>query len=275
MMSCERCEKWFCLPCIGMTPAQYDLLNADLGELIHWYCTDCNENAVRAVKNDNEIEERCKSYMAKFRQDISQEIKDSSKDVEDRLTTKIDSLTTEVQAIKNLAQTAQGPENATGQQNTEELLEEMKDRERRKLNLILFNVKESDKESGEEKKADDLESVRDILSKVNINTPLSKPTRLGKGNAPRPLRITTASEEDKRKITKAASKLQNIAGYERCFINRDMTPTEQRAMKKLVEEKKTKQRESEQSGDRETTWVIRNGTVVKGRPRKAEPQEGD
>ena len=282
LMGCERCDMWYCLECTGMNAEQYKVLNAPgITDLIHWYCKECNENAIRAVKTDKEIEERCQNYMDKFRNEISQEIKQASEEVEKRIALKIDKLSEDVQLIKN------NPPQATDVQETvvkvmksqhtgtaEALIEEIRERERRKLNLIFFNMPEGGGADVENRKKHDLDGVRTLLNKVQINVPLSKPTRLGNGTVPRPLRITTSSVEDKMSILRAASKLQDPESATKVYINRDMTPTEQEETKKLVEEKKTKQNESRQSGDLETTWIIRKGKVIKGRPRKAEAAEG-
>ena len=45
--------------------------------------------------------------------------------------------------------------------------------------MIFFNVAESDSEDTGKMKKDDLEEVRRILEKVEVNVPLANPTRLG------------------------------------------------------------------------------------------------
>jgi len=71
LIECERCEKWECLDCSGLEEAEYTLLNSR-SSTIHWYCTGCNAQAISAVKSDNLIEEKCKSYFEAVRGEISQ-----------------------------------------------------------------------------------------------------------------------------------------------------------------------------------------------------------
>ena len=89
----------------------------------------------------------------------------------------------------------------------ETLLEEMRDRKNRKLNLIIFNLPESKADDGKTRMDDDLESVRRLLAVVEVAVPISKATRLGrKGESTRPLRITTAS------ITESSGQAQRFRG---------------------------------------------------------------
>ena len=124
VLQCERCDYWFCLPCTRpiITPEHYVLLNSEVGAAIHWYCHHCNENAVRAVKTDNEIEERCKMYMASVRTDITNEIKMATQEVDTRLSTRMDKIDDEIKKIKEVP-----PAKSTKaeQLSAEELIDEL------------------------------------------------------------------------------------------------------------------------------------------------------
>ena len=62
LMSCDRCMKWNCAECLGMSEAVYSFFVAS-GNGSHWYCKVCEGQAMRAVKVDRTIEEECSKYL--------------------------------------------------------------------------------------------------------------------------------------------------------------------------------------------------------------------
>ena len=61
------------------------------------------------------------------------------------------------------------------------VVDEQREREKRKLNLILHNVPESTKQSGPERKADDISKVEKLLhDHLGINPTISNAISLGK-----------------------------------------------------------------------------------------------
>ena len=76
----------------------------------------------------------------------------------------------------------------------------------RKLNVVFFNVKESQDENHEERKNEDAEAVRSILDTLDVQAPFSNPTRLGKKEnetTTRPLRIKVTSQQEVNSIMEA------------------------------------------------------------------------
>ena len=54
--------KWNCAECLGMSEAAYSFFVSS-GNGSHWYCKDCEGQAMRAVKVDRTIEEECSKYL--------------------------------------------------------------------------------------------------------------------------------------------------------------------------------------------------------------------
>ena len=294
LLQCERCDDWMCIQCTGLNEQQYDLLNvAKSKNQLHWYCNVCNEKAISAVRTDNDIEVKCKQYFDK----VSGEINEVRNSLDTRITTEVSKLKDEIATIRGeIKQTSDGQLRAEFEAFKEEMksnearmgdkfeekmneatdasLSEFREREDRKLNLIIFNIPESKKEDGEDRQKDDLEALRILLAKLDLKVPLSNVIRLGTpGEKARPIRATTASFSDQKKILGVTAKLQTIQGYEYVFINRDMTPLERNQWKKLVVLKKQKQEKSKTDGE-DVTWIIRGNKVVKGRPRREGAAEG-
>ena len=156
-----------------------------------------------------------------------------------------------------------------------EALGEAQDKERRKLNLIITNVKESTKTISIEKQRDDLEQAKALIRQITdlSDEEIEEPVRLGKegGNRPRLLRVKVKSEGKKREIIKKAptSKVNaNIPDKKtRYYFNNDYTPKERETNHKLREEL----RDRLQKG--ETNLIIRNGQVIKRKDPPDQPAD--
>ena len=81
-------------------------------------------------------------------------------------------------------------------------LDQFSEREGRKLNIMLFNVPESEKEDPEEKKNDDLEFLRILMAEIKLTVPFSQVIRIGvtekTHSKPRPMRARTMYNRSKK-----------------------------------------------------------------------------
>ena len=280
MIECGRCAKWECLDCSQMGERFYEMLNdPTIGPRTHWFCRNCEEPAIKAVKTDKEIEVQCKTYMERFAKVYEKGMADMKKDIGDiRQTSNKHSdeiailqkeCSNNKQEIDSLSKKQGATTQETSQLTTNEAVKEVEERQNRKLNVVFFNVEESQNESHEERKNEDAEAVRGILDALSVQTPFSNPTRLGKkesDTATRPLRIKVTSQQEVNSIMEASKNLRGTP-MQSIFINRDKTPLERAEWRKLLGEKKQKNEEAEHLG-REENWVIRNSKVVLGRPRE-------
>lgn len=262
LIECDRCKFWECLECSGMDQKLYESLNDDtVGPYIHWYCRKCKEPAMKAVSTDNEIEVRCEQFFAKFRAEIHEEIDAVKRDIEN--------LKSESRNQKNEMSTLKSELEVKSQLTVEQAIKEVQDRQERKLNVVFFNIDESEADEIEQAKQDDLAELRKILDQIEAKVPIANPTRLGKKEdsvTARPLRVRAANEQDVAKIMSAAKKLKGHADLGSVYINRDRTPLERQEWKRLLEEKKERNEEARNAG-REENWIIRKQQVILGRPK--------
>jgi hypothetical protein len=188
------------------------------------------------------------------------------------LTTKVRSLETVVEKGLGVESLDEKIEEAVNRK-VEEVMEEQQDIERRKKNVIIVGLRESAKETAEERRQDDLNAAKSLLGKlVNIEEQdVKEPIRLGRagGHRPRMLKVTMNNEDKKREAVKKSPELN--AGVtepnKRVYINHDYTPRQRQKYKELKEEK---QRRTDQG---EENLVIRNGKVmVKTAGRTEEPR---
>jgi hypothetical protein len=136
----------------------------------------------------------------------------------------------------------------------EKQLQELEDRERRKSNLVVFNIPELGTGTVDDRRQHDVEELKTILRELNVETVLTNPVRLGPKKEdmkyPRPLRITVEKETVKWHILKEAKNLKN-AGEEKVrtvFFKRDMTLLERQADMDLLKALREKREEEELKG---------------------------
>jgi hypothetical protein len=156
-------------------------------------------------------------------------------------------------------------------ENIEININEMRDRERRKTNIILFNVAESTTDDTETRKQHDADEVSCMLStELNIQTVVDKPVRLGpkiQGSKwPRPLIVSVGSEEAKWQILKESKNLAKARKetYRTVYIKKDMTPMEREADTELRNQLLDKRKKADEEGTLEK-WIIKKGKVIRQR----------
>ena len=77
---CERCCKPVCLACSGLSEKDYANLSSDNCPFL-WCCQVCKAPALKALKTDNDIEQKCKEQF----DILSNELKTEMKSMKDRL----------------------------------------------------------------------------------------------------------------------------------------------------------------------------------------------
>ena len=136
-------------------------------------------------------------------------------------------------------------------------LNEEKEKSKRRLNLIVHNLKEPSSEDGATRKKEDIKQINDLLQKhVEVTPSITNAIRLGKrGDRPRLLRITVSTESEKANVLRNTFKLRREQETKNIFISPDMTPREQELNKKLRIDVK----ELNKDGNR---YQIKNGKIV-------------
>ena len=148
-------------------------------------------------------------------------------------------------------------------------IDEMKERDKRKNNLIIFNVEESNSEDIDVRKQHDMDEITELLSSVGlgVSSEVINPIRLGPkisdSKWPRPLRVSVDSESTKWNILKQSKNLtcQGKERFQTVFIKRDMTPMEREKDLLLRNQLKEKRKISEEKGE-QIKWIIRSGKII-------------
>ena len=148
-----------------------------------------------------------------------------------------------------------------------EIAKAVKDEEnkkRRKENLVIYNLDESEKRVGAEREEEDRAKIRDLLDNgvKEKQYKILKVIRLGKkgtensNNYKRPVLIKLENEQQKWDILKSTKNLKNASGWmKNTGISQDLTKEERQQNRVLREELKEKRKQGEQG------WFIRNGKI--------------
>ena len=213
---CGVCKEWCHKKCAGLTEKTFRMLK-ESGEDVWWVCADCR-------KNDGDVRESGRS----------------------RLEAKLDKVMSMLMSVMTrLAKLEERKPELTERDLDErietkvnEALEEMQEREKRRMNVVFMNVPESEADTPEERKKEDLEKIATIVRSVSDVTKddMTDPTRLGakvigKDKRPRMLRVTVRNEETKKKLLTSARKIEG-KGRDRVYINQDRTLKEREIFRK-------------------------------------------
>lgn len=308
-LCCDRCsgeDSWKCIQCLGMAAEMYDALIAPEAQSLKWFCVQCEKelNSREVVGNRKEDDNRSDKILK-----LLEQLVEGSKSVEHRLNqievsldNKADSSIVQQQEerinklekekvfqddnmkqidirIMNLEKqllTGTEDRNLDSEKSkdmdrkTMSGVDEIQDRDRRKANLIIFNMPESEADDPEDRKLFDIAEMVDLLNELKVNTEVTRPVRLGPKRIgsrwPRPLRVTLNNEEDKWKVLKSSKNLM-MSGkdiYKEIYLKRDMTQMERDHETKLRQELKSRRQQEEESGGT-ANWIIWRGRVVKKR----------
>jgi len=258
-IECGFCKGWCHKSCSKLSDEKFRFLVRGRGEEILWACENCREEDKQ--ENKSRLEAKV-----------------------DNLTTLMTSMLTRLVELeeKRSESNVEGKIQQEVEKKVSEAFEEMKERDSRKLNLILVNVPESEAETGEERQKEDIRRVEELVGKLEVQVAdigIANPTRLGhrvigKASKPRVLRISVKSEEAKKTLLTKAKKLSDdsVPKAKKVYINSDRTLKDRQEFKKLRDELARRREEEPQSN----LQIRRGGKIVKlGERRGAEKEKSE
>ena len=142
------------------------------------------------------------------------------------------------------------------------IVDEYRDIERRKWNVIVFDVPEPKSADTSQRKTEDREFFNSLVENIGIApVDIANVTRLGAkvANKSHPLRVQLNNLSQRRSVLSNAKKLCNSSSraFKEIFINPDLSPKERQAQKELRSEL-ARRKEAGESG-----IFIRRGRIVK------------
>ena len=156
-VQCDRgiCGLWWHLDCGNVSRAEYNVMKKGKKSLM-WFCEKCVDEAEVTMKSDQGNIGSCKDLMDKM----------------DLLSSKIDSLAslnTRVETLERQIRSSETSIDKVIDMKLDEKLKEFEDKEKRKCNLVLFGIEESENTESAGRREDGVSSVRDICNKLRFD----------------------------------------------------------------------------------------------------------
>lgn len=253
-LECDGCnDTWSCISCLNMNPDLYELLESD--EHMKWNCSKC-------LKLRKKSEEKGNDELKDILKAMSQQLNR----MEIALQAKVDRAEHEELEARVSMLEEQDPVDARKidkmiEEKVAQQIDAYREREARKLNLIIHNMKEPEAETPHERKDLDLKEMENLLESLECDdTEVVDVQRLGQKqeNKPRLILLKTKKVAQKRKILMSAKKLRESEEEDKkkIFITPDMSKEMREQNRKLRQEL----RERREAG--EGDLVIRQGKIV-------------
>ena len=284
-VQCEKCDLWFHTSCQLIPKTAYDALG-QFDTIFSWLCPDCKKSLKAKVQDVSTsspklsvieskvdlLEKSLREHMDHVSQSIKEQqcalenqtramerslgeitsqkssyadiVKGSCSDVVERVTAKLS-------AFPPLGET----KNMTG---IVKVFDDFIDKDRRKNNLVVHNLKEASGETKEERSKGDITLFCEMIKdSMKMNVSVSRAFRVGRvADRDRLLIVTLETPGVKQDILRMAPQLRNSDKWGNIYITPDLTPAEREAAKKLREELQARRRAGE------TNLTIRKGKVV-------------
>lgn len=225
MLGCDSCNRSIHKKCSGLSASEVKVMDLKGKRLLKFYCDDCLSGLLLVPKLIKQIDE------LKLELQALKTNSNSGASFDD-----------EIKTIKNmLAESTQlRNKEATLQLDSEQIITEVAERTRRASNIIIFNLEESESADLKTKIDHDIVKVNElILETTGKVIPDIKAIRLGRRTDPnkkRPLKVILDSQQSALMILRNKTKIRN----NNIKINSDQTPMQQKHLKDLRENLKSR-----------------------------------
>ena len=240
---CVWCRKWQHRVCINLSVGKYGALS-DLPNNIVFFCSHCFyklPNALMAYDNTKEVCDVIETKLNSVQMDLLNRFEDLTEKVNNLVsyseqepdTAVVENTEPSEQVIHTNEVTVESIASMTAA-----IISEEKEREKRKLNLIVHNLPESTSAEASIRKSEDTQNVTSLFNKyIGVNAHISNVTRIGKQTGrPRLTKVTLSTREEKFKILHNRLNLrkkEHPTYVTKVFITPDLTPQEHIRNKQL------------------------------------------
>jgi len=264
LVQCERCEMWLCGGCEKISADVINLIGSFSESRIHWFCRICDKLAMKAVKTyshmsnplTKEISSCFSDTVVKPLNAVIDRVEKSVSNIQTRIIKSLDD-----KMASSATHSNSNVDSSTPHSNltAADIVDEYRDRERRKLNVVVYNVPESKAEDSSRRKKDDATFVNSIFEALEIAIPeMVDVTRLGPRNPDknRILRVTFSDLEQKRSLLTNSKKLRLLEKFKKVYVNPDLSFQERKTQKVLRDELTRRKKAGEKD------IYIRRGQIV-------------
>ena len=272
-VKCEMCENWYHTKCQGVSKALYAALQevgSDEEEHsgLHWYCKMCNRACVKLHKGITLIskeQEMLERRMVKVETVVVEMEKGNLPSaVMENIETKIDERLKAANEIMNRSFKTVVTETVNAANKS--VVKHLSEQERRKFNLMIFRVQESNSEEANDRIKHDTDKFNEIMDTnlgLGTNTSIHAITSIGKRirgkDETRPMRVTMKTVQDRKRVLDRIKEMR-LNKEDRIvdiFIQPDLSQDERAERKKL----RTELMARREAG--ENDLIIRRGRIWK------------
>jgi hypothetical protein len=245
-IQCVMCGLWIHhKPCSLVSDDGFKFLSEQLQATgyAYWGCRPCVSYSQGITKRVREVEKKL--------DEVQKEVKDNSKAIE-KVDKNVEDIRKELDMIKNSKS-----DEAAGYMTAEEYRE----REARRVNLVMHRVRESAAQTAELRKEADMLECSNIFKAAGVaeqSRDIKVCRRLGeKGNEPRPVVVVMKREAARTAVLEAARQLKNTE-YKDVSIVPDLTPMQRKEEAGLADEAEKKNRDelSEEDRQKNLRWTV-------------------
>ena len=265
---CGFCESWYHSKCVeGMTP-----------EFIK-----CCDAINKYYGGSSFLCGICRKIMGALNHSMKEMVKKMSKMEAESVTAalerkvmagKIENLESKSRQVNENVQKMEG-EVAAGMEKAkeevkDEMKEEMEKREKKKSNIVVYGLKESEEEDGKKRQEEDMKTIKEMATviDVEIKGEVKGSYRAGKkeGDRPRPLVVTLDDDETREGFLANARRMAGKDTWKKVFVGQDLTWRQREEARK--EEKKLKEDAERRTEEENTRGRVGKCVVVGQRGRK-------
>lgn len=210
---CTVCGLWSHKTCSGVSDEFYKYLEEQQKATgsAYWACKPCIAYSQSITRKMREIETK----VDKLSEDI-QEVKTDNTRVDQR-----------VEKLEKVVKKTEEKITDTVRSTTDDVFSEIRERETRKLNVLIHGMPESTEEVTQRRKEWDIQSCCNVFTALRLNLgeeAIKFCRRVGqKGEAARPLVLGFYTEQDKLMLIRNARKIQDTV-FSEVTIAQDLTP---------------------------------------------------
>lgn len=247
-VQCQTCQFWVHAKCQDITDDQFKMLVEQPG--FCWNCDSCLASAAR-------LEKLVAAYEVRVKQ-VEQVSAKNSSEIK-RVDGEVAQLRKDLEMEKKRNREAEEK-----RENKYMTADEFRDRESRKLNVILHRVEEPGDEikGGEERKKIDMEQCIKIFKALGLEKECEDEMKIcrrvgEKGDTPRPLVVGLTMEDTKRKLLQRAKNLRNTE-FSEVGIVPDLTVQQRKEEQDMYEEAERRNEEelTEEDRAKNLTWTV-------------------
>jgi len=236
-LECASCNKSFHLECTALNEIDFLTINKSEHK---WRCIMCISQSGSYAST---IENMLSAQLEILTVEINKKMNDITLSIKEDFCNKMDALinsfniaSSKIDEIDNrLVKLEENQKsNATDQCNLEDFMREYNDRQNRKSNVLIFNVKESNAIESNKQAEDDSRLIRDIIQERELDIVPLRITRLGRrqSNKARPIKIILNNELDAKRLLRSNS----LVDDNNIRFHVDRTPKQMDFFNKLKQE---------------------------------------